>query len=54
MEKIKTKDLFNMLIEQSTNDWDELCTNCSTLIKEAKMSNKDIDEIGERVRRENG
>lgn len=56
MEKVKsrTKDLLDMLIEQSTNDWSELCTNCSTLIKEAKMSNEDIDKIVERVKQENG
>lgn len=58
MQKIKmksnTKELFNMLLEQSSNDWDELCTSCTTLIKEAKMSNEDIDKIVERVRKENG
>ncbi len=56
MEKVKTKteDLLNTLLSQSTNDWTELCTNCTTLIKEAKMSNEEIDEIVERVKRENG
>ena len=58
MQKIKmksnTKELFNMLLEQSSNDWDELCTSCTTLIKEAKMRNEDIDKIVERVRKENG
>lgn len=54
MEKVKTKELFNMLIEQSTNDWSELCTNCATLVKEAKMSDEDIDKIVERVKQENG
>ncbi len=58
MEKVKAQssiqELFNTLIEQSSNDWNELCENCTTLIKEAKMSNEDIDEIVERVRKENG
>ncbi len=58
MEKIKiepsTQDLFDMLLEKSSNDWNELCTSCTTLIKEAKMSNEDIDEIVERVKRQNG
>lgn len=56
MERVKTKteDLLDKLLEQSTNDWTELCTTCTTLIKEAKMSNEDIDEIVERVKRENG
>lgn len=58
MEKIKmrpsTKDLFSMLVEQSSDDWNELCTSCTNLIKETKMSNEDIDKIVERVRKENG
>jgi len=56
MEKVKsrTKDLFDMLIERSTDDWTELCTNCTTLIKEAKMTDEDIDKIVERVKQENG
>ena len=58
MEKIKmrpsTKELFSMLVEQSSDDWNELCTSCTNLIKEAKMSNEDIDKIVERVRKENG
>lgn len=58
MEKVKmksnTKALFDMLIEQSSNDWNELCESCTALIKEAKMSNEDIDKIVERVKKENG
>ncbi|MBQ9313542.1 MAG: hypothetical protein IJ220_00845 [Clostridia bacterium] len=52
--KTKGQELLNMLIEQSSNDWDELCETCTTLIKEAQMSNEEIDEIVERVRKENG
>lgn len=54
MEKVKTKDLLDMLEEQTTNDWAELCTNCVTLINQAKMSNEDIDKIVERVKHGNG
>ncbi len=54
INKSNVKNLINMLVEQSSNDWDELCDNCTTLIKEAKMTNDDIDEIVERVRKENG
>lgn len=58
MEKVKNKpsvkELLGMLVEQSSDDWNELCTNCTNLIKEAKMSNEDIDKIVERVRKENG
>jgi hypothetical protein len=52
--KLRTKDLFNMLVEQGTNDWTKLCENCTTLVKEAKMSDEDIDKIVERVKKENG
>lgn len=54
LNKSNVKNLINMLVEQSSNDWDELCDNCTTLIKEAKMTNEDIDEIVERVRKNNG
>lgn len=54
MEKIKEKDLLNVLIEQTNNDWTELCKNCTTLIKEAKMTEKDIDKIVERVKQIHG
>lgn len=54
MNKSKTKELIDALIEQSTDDWTELCTSCVNLIKEAHMSNEDIDKIVERVKRENG
>jgi dTDP-4-amino-4,6-dideoxygalactose transaminase len=36
----------------STNDWTKLCENCITLVKEAKMSDEDIDKIVERVKKE--
>ena len=58
MRKLKTKsnmpNLLDILIEQSSDDWEKLCTTCSTLVKEAKMSNEDIDNIVERVKKENG
>ena len=52
--KQNTQDLLDMLIEPNCNDWNELCTKCTTLIKDAQMSNEDIDEIVERVRKVNG
>lgn len=54
MEKIKAKDLLNELLQESTNDWNELCTSCRTLIKDAQMTDEEIDEIVEKVKRENG
>jgi len=35
---------------ESNNDWDKLCDDCSSLIKEAGMTEKDIDEIVEKVK----
>ena len=50
----KSISVEDMLIDEiensSTNDWDELCNACSSLIKEANMSNEDIDEIVKKVK----
>ena len=53
MKKVDTKDLLKELLENSTNDWTELCKNCSTLIEKAQMTNEDIDRIVESVKKEN-
>lgn len=42
--------LINEIENSSTNDWDELCNACSSLIKDAKMTNKDIDDIVKKVK----
>lgn len=45
----------NLLIDEiensSSNDWDELCNACSSLIQDAKMTNEDIDKIVEKVKK---
>ena len=50
----KSISIEDMLIDEiensSTNDWDELCNACSSLIKEANMSDEDIDEIIKKVK----
>ena len=35
----------------STNDWDELCNACSSLIEDAGMTDNDIDMIVEKVKK---
>lgn len=55
MAKLKENiSLEEMLIDEiensSSNDWDELCNACSSLIKDAKMTNEDIDEIVKKVK----
>lgn len=50
-QKLSAKDLLIDKIEKSSNDdWDELCTICSSLIKEAKMTDHDIDDILKKVK----
>lgn len=55
MAKLKQDVLIEDLIideikDSSTNDWEELCNACSSLIKDAKMTDKDIDRIVEKVK----
>ena len=50
-EKISIEEILIDEIENSsTNDWDELCNACSSLIKDAKMTDKDIDNIVKKVK----
>lgn len=50
-ENISLEEIFIDNIENSSNnDWDELCNACSSLIKDAKMTNQDIDKIVEKVK----
>ena len=50
-ENISLEEIFIDDIENSSNNnWDELCNACSSLIKDAKMTNQDIDQIVEKVK----
>lgn len=50
-ENISVEELLIDEIENSsTNDWDELCNACSSLIKDAKMTDKDINDIVKKVK----
>ena len=50
-EKVSIEEILIDEIENSsTNDWDELCNACSSLIKDAKMTDKDIDNIVKKVK----
>lgn len=56
MDKLKEKiSIEELLIDEiensSTNDWDELCNACSSLVKDAKMTDKDIDDIVKKVKK---
>ena len=53
-EKISIDEiLINNIENYSNNDWDELCNACSSLIKDAKMTDADIDSIVEKVKNGN-
>ena len=50
-ENISLEEIFIDDIENSSNNnWDELRNACSSLIKDAKMTNQDIDQIVEKVK----
>lgn len=52
--KLNQKTIEELFIDEiensSNNDWDELCNACSSLIKEANMTDSDIDSIIEKVK----
>lgn len=52
--KLNQKTIEELLIDEiensSSNDWDELCDACSSLVKEANMTNEDIDTIVAKVK----
>lgn len=51
-ENISVEELLIDEIESSSsNDWDELCDACSSLIEEAKMTHDEIDKIVKRVKK---
>lgn len=43
--------LIDEIQNSSTNDWDELCDACSSLVKDAGMTDSDIDMIVEKVKK---
>ena len=50
-QKVSIEDLvIEEIKNSSTNDWDELCNECSSLIDEAKMTDEDIDDVIKKVK----
>ena len=50
-ENISLEEIFiDEVKNSSSNDWDELCNACSSLIKDAKMTDADIDKIVKKVK----
>lgn len=50
--KISLKEiLINEIDNSSTNDWNELCSTCSSLIEKSGMTEADIDNIVMKVKK---
>lgn len=54
MGKVKNKEILTELLDQSTNDWNDLCDICKKIVDEANMTSEDISKIVESVKKENG
>ena len=53
-EKISIEEiLINDIENSSNNDWDELCNACSSLVKDVKMTDDDIDNIVKKIKNGN-
>lgn len=44
--------MIDIVENNSSNDWDELCNKCSSLIKDAKITDADIDRIVKKSKKE--
>lgn len=44
-QKINLKDIIDIVDNNSSNEWDDLCNKCSSLVKEAGMTEEKIDKI---------
>lgn len=49
---LDTKVIIDAVETSSSNDWNELCEKCSSLVSEANLSSEDIDEIVAEVKKE--
>ena len=45
LKDIDMSNLMNLIEKDSINNWDDLCNKCSSLVKDAGMTNQEIDEI---------
>lgn len=43
-QKINLKDIMN-IVDNNSSEWDDLCNKCSSLVKEAGITEEKIDEI---------
>lgn len=45
LKNIDVSELMDLIEKDSINNWDDLCNKCSSLVKDAGMTNQEIDEI---------
>lgn len=45
INKMEIKEIIDEIENNSSNNWDELCAKCSSIIKESGMTEKEINEI---------
>lgn len=48
--KVDKKEVLTVIDDSVTDDWDDLCNKCSSLIKESGMTDKEIDKIAKKCK----
>ena len=46
-QELNIDNIIDIVENDSSNSWDDLCEKCSSLVKEAGMTYQEIDEIVE-------
>lgn len=46
-QELNIDKIIDIVENDSSNSWDDLCKKCSSLVKDAGMTDKEIDEIVE-------
>lgn len=49
---LDTNSIIDEVVNSSSNDWNELCERCSSLVSEANLTSEDIDNIVAEAKRE--
>lgn len=45
LKNVDIANIADLIEKETTNNWDDLCNKCSSLIKDAGLTNQEIDEI---------
>lgn len=44
-QKINVKDIVDIVDNNSSNEWDDLCNKCSSIIRESGITDAEINKI---------